>query len=60
MMRAGTDPTVFCGRCLLSTLNTTVTELNGMILGGLPGQARVYQSTDTHVTDADVAETGLD
>lgn len=60
MMRAGTDPTVFCGRCLLSSLNTTVTELHGMILGRLPGQIRVYQSTDTHVTDADVAETGLD
>lgn len=60
MLRARTDPEAFSGRCLLSTLNTTVTELNEMILGRLSGQIRTYESTDTHVTDADAAETDLD
>lgn len=45
--RATTDPSTFQGRCLLSTLNITVTELNAHILGHLPGQLRIYQSVDS-------------
>ena len=59
MLRAATDPSAFSGRCLLSTLNTTVMELNEVILIRLPGQVQSYQSVDTHVTDADTAEEGI-
>lgn len=51
MARAVREPGVFAGRCLLSTLNTTVTELNKQILGRLPGVIRTYSSVDTHVTE---------
>lgn len=47
LQRAATDPATFKGRCLLSTLNTKVTELNAHILGRLPGQLRTYQSVDS-------------
>lgn len=51
LLRAVTDPLVFRGRCLLTTLNTTVTELNVHILGRLPGQLQTYQSIDSLHTD---------
>ena len=51
LSRAVTDPSAFHGRCLLTTLNTTVTELNKLILGQLPGQLRTYQSVDSYDTE---------
>jgi hypothetical protein len=47
LLRAATDPSAFRGRCLLTTLNTTVVELNTHILGRLPGQLRTYRSIDS-------------
>jgi ATP-dependent DNA helicase PIF1 len=51
LRQAITNPTALSGRCLLSILNTTVTELNSIILQRLPGLARTYLSLDIHVTD---------
>ncbi|CZT06983.1 uncharacterized protein RAG0_12554 [Rhynchosporium agropyri] len=55
MVRAPRDPTVFNGRCLLSTLNTTVTELNRIIITRLPGVVRTYLSIDKHVAEEDIS-----
>jgi ATP-dependent DNA helicase PIF1 len=51
LLRAATDPSAFRGRCLLTTLNTTVAELNTHILRRLPGQLRTYRSIDSLDTD---------
>jgi hypothetical protein len=51
LFRAATDPLTFRGRCLLTILNTTVSELNAYILGRLPGQLQTYQSVDSLDTD---------
>jgi hypothetical protein len=51
LSRAVTDPSTFHGRCLLTTLNTTVVELNKLILGQLPGRLRTYQSVDSYDTE---------
>jgi hypothetical protein len=51
LSRAATDPSVFRGRCLLTTLNTTVAELNRLIIRRLPGQLRTYRSIDSLDTD---------
>jgi hypothetical protein len=51
LQRAVTDPSTFSGRCLLTTLNTTVAELNAHILGRLPGTLRTYRSIDSQDTD---------
>jgi ATP-dependent DNA helicase PIF1 len=45
------DPSTFHRRCLLTTLNTTVTELNTHILIRLPGQLWTYQAIDILDTD---------
>jgi ATP-dependent DNA helicase PIF1 len=50
-LRATTDPLTFHGWCLLTTLNTTVTELNAFIIKCLPGQIWIYQSIDSLDTD---------
>jgi ATP-dependent DNA helicase PIF1 len=47
LLRAATDPFAFRGRCLLTTLNTTVVKLNTHILKRLPGQLQTYQSIDS-------------
>ena len=51
LLRAATDPSTFRGRCLLTTLNTTVTELNTHILQRLPGPLQTYRSIDSLDTD---------
>jgi hypothetical protein len=51
LLRAATDPLTFSGRCLLTTLNTTVAELNALMVRRLPGQVRTYQSVDSLDTD---------
>jgi hypothetical protein len=51
LSRAATDLLTFRGQCLLTILNTTVSELNTHILGRLPGQLRIYQSVDSLDTD---------
>lgn len=51
LSRAITDPLAFHGRCLLTTLNTTVGELNTQIIQLLPGVIRTYQSVDSQDTD---------
>ena len=56
LQRAATDPSTFRGRCLLSTLNTTVTELNVHILRRLPGPLRTYQSIDALDVDESVRD----
>ena len=59
LQRAATDPSTFRGRCLLTVLNATVTELNKVVLDRLPGQVRTYQSVDsldTDDSDADLHE----
>jgi hypothetical protein len=38
LSRAAMDPLVFRGRCLLTTLNIIVVELNRLIIGRLLGQ----------------------
>jgi hypothetical protein len=48
LSRAITDSFTFHRRCLLTTLNTTVIELNKLILGQLPGRLRTYQSVDSY------------
>lgn len=57
LLRATSDHSIFSGRCLLSTLNTTVSELNRMILARLPGSSRTYLSVDaTDVKEGDQFE----
>ena len=51
LAQSTTDPSVFRGRAVLSTLNTTVTELNRLVLRGFPGQSRVYHCVNSIDTD---------
>jgi hypothetical protein len=47
LSRAAIDPLVFRKRCLLTTLNIIVVELNRLIIGRLLGQLRTYRSIDS-------------
>jgi hypothetical protein len=51
-----TDWTIFRTRCLLSTLNTTVTELNKAILTAFPGPLQTYGSVDSQVLDEEATD----
>jgi hypothetical protein len=47
LSQAAINPLTFHGRCLLTILNTIITELNTIIIGRLPGQIRTYQFIDS-------------
>jgi ATP-dependent DNA helicase PIF1 len=51
------DWTVLRTYIILTTLNTTVIELNSAILASFPGAERVYESADS--TDVDNKESGI-
>jgi len=52
LTQALTDPSVFKGKAILSTLNKSVTDLNSTILNRFPGALQTYHSIDS----ADVNE----
>ena len=58
LLQTNRDYAAFRDRAILTTRNSTVNELNTLILQKFPGALRTYRSIDS--TDANEAEEGID